>query len=356
MNSISVCMIVKDEEKALSACLRSVKAFADEIIIVDTGSIDRTVEIASRYTDQIFHFDWKDDFSAARNFSFSKASCDYIMWLDADDIVLETDIMKIWDFKLSKPSNVDVFLLKYVTTYDKDYRSLFCFYRERIVKRSGHFQWHDPVHEVIIPRGNITYTDISIYHQKKKPIKKDRNLNIYRKFLANGNKLTPRQHFYYARELFFNDEIDEAIHEFSLFLSEKKGWVENNIEACLNLARCYEMKGQYENALTALFGSFCMAKPRGEILCEIGQVYMALKRYDEAIYWYELAKKMKPNLKSGAFVNLECYHFLPNLQLCACYYHKGQYKRAKRFHEKAKKIHPDNSSVQTNEKIFSSLS
>ena len=66
-------MIVKNEEKLLARCLDSVAGLMDEIIIVDTGSSDKTKEIAARYTDKIYDFEWIDDFSAARNFAFSKA-------------------------------------------------------------------------------------------------------------------------------------------------------------------------------------------------------------------------------------------------------------------------------------------
>ena len=74
MATISLCMIVKNEEQVLARCLDSVADLMDEIIIVDTGSTDRTKEIAARYTDQIYDFAWIGDFSAARNFSFSKAT------------------------------------------------------------------------------------------------------------------------------------------------------------------------------------------------------------------------------------------------------------------------------------------
>ena len=73
MASISLCMIVKNEEYVLERCLESVRSLADEIIIVDTGSTDRTREIAKKYTDRIYEIPWKDDFAWARNFSFSKA-------------------------------------------------------------------------------------------------------------------------------------------------------------------------------------------------------------------------------------------------------------------------------------------
>lgn len=79
MITISLCMIVKNEEQVLSRCLDSLAGLMDEIIIVDTGSCDRTREIAARYTDKIYDYIWKDDFADARNFAFSKASMEYII-------------------------------------------------------------------------------------------------------------------------------------------------------------------------------------------------------------------------------------------------------------------------------------
>ncbi len=82
-------MIVKNEEELLQSCLESVADLCDEIIIVDTGSTDKTKAIATMYTDRIFDFTWIDDFSAARNFSFQQATKDFIFWLDADDLLLK---------------------------------------------------------------------------------------------------------------------------------------------------------------------------------------------------------------------------------------------------------------------------
>ena len=82
---LSVCMIVKNEERFLGQCLASVKGLADELIVIDTGSTDRTVEIAREHGAQVGHFEWCDDFAAARNASIAPATGDWILFLDADE-------------------------------------------------------------------------------------------------------------------------------------------------------------------------------------------------------------------------------------------------------------------------------
>ena len=89
MITISLCMIVKNEERVLKRCLDSVRDLVDEIIIVDTGSTDATKRIAAGYTDKIYDLTWNDDFSAARNFAFSKATKEYIYSADADEVLSE---------------------------------------------------------------------------------------------------------------------------------------------------------------------------------------------------------------------------------------------------------------------------
>jgi len=93
--SISVCMIVKNEEENLPRLLASIKGLADEVIVVDTGSKDKTVSIAREFGAKVYHFPWCDDFSAARNESLKHATKDFILWLDADDEVKETEHHKI---------------------------------------------------------------------------------------------------------------------------------------------------------------------------------------------------------------------------------------------------------------------
>ena len=355
MKKLSLCMIVKDEEKNLDNALKNSKIYADEIIIVDTGSKDKTKEIAYKYTPNVYDFEWVNDFSKARNFAFDKATCDYLMWLDGDDFILEESANNILKWKEGN-DEVDVLMCPYVSSYNEDFTPTFQYLRERIVKNIPSLRFHDKVHEVIIPSGRIVNCDnIKIYHNRSNKKYTARNLMIYRQMIKEGEVLSPRSQFYYARELYFNNFIDEAIHEFSRFIFDGGGWKENNIEACLNLGKCYLIKKKYENALTALFGSFVYDNPRGEILCEIGNTYLLQEKYDKAIYWYKLALQSQSNIESGAFVNIDCYTFIPALQLCVCYDKLGDKVNALTYHELSKAFKPNDKSVLHNQIYFDNL-
>ena len=117
MAGISLCMIVKNEEKVLGRCLESAKRLADEIVIVDTGSEDRTREIARQYTSRVYEIPWRDDFSQARNFSFSKAEREYCMWLDADDVISEENLERMLEYKEQMDGTEDVVMVKYAVGF-----------------------------------------------------------------------------------------------------------------------------------------------------------------------------------------------------------------------------------------------
>lgn len=355
MIEFSLCMIVKNEESVLGRCLDSIGDLASEIVIVDTGSTDATEAVASRYTDRIYHFAWEDDFGAARNFSFSQASKPYCMWLDADDVLLPEDRLELLRLKNSLPPETDMVMLPYHTGFDADQKPTFTYYRERIVRNSPNFRWEGAVHECIPPSGNIVYGKAAVTHQKLKASDPDRNLRILEGRIQAGKTLTPREQYYYARELYYHDRFEDAAGQFSSFLASGRGWVENNIEACRFLSYCQSRLGQKEEALHSLLQSFSYDIPRAETCCDIGNYFIERSAYRQAAYWYEQALNAVRDDTAGGFVEPDCYGYLPCLQLCVCWYHLGDPKKAMDYNERAAALKPSSPACAYNRTFFKNL-
>ncbi len=355
MVKISLCMIVKNEEEVLERCLKSVEGIFDEIIIVDTGSTDRTKEIALGFTDKVFDYEWSEDFSAARNFSFSKAVMEYTAWLDADDVLIDYDRIGFLKLKEGLDETVDVVMMKYNVDFDESGNPNFFYYRERVVKNLPCFRFEGAVHEVIVPAGNIIYSDVAVTHKKLKVSEPSRNLRIYQNQLLTGKRLKPREQFYYGRELYYNNMYADAVKIFGKFLKDEKGWMENNIEACLFLSYCHYALGDNKKGLSALFDSLKYGIPRAEICCNIGKHFFDREEYKEAVFWYSLAITGASDGKNGAFIKKDYQDYIPYLQLCVCYYRLGEIRIAEIYNDKAGEIKPGDDKVQFNRDFFSSL-
>lgn len=355
MATISLCMIVKNEEKHIARCLDSVAELVDEIIIVDTGSTDRTVEIVSNYTSKVYTYPWEDDFSKARNYSFSKASMDYCMWMDADDILEETERDKFLQLKQAMASDIDIVMMKYNTSFDEAGKPSFSYFRERWIRNCAEYCWIGAVHEVIPPKGRIIYSDVAICHKKMGAGDPDRNLKIYQKMIAAGKPLEPRQQYYYGRELYYHEQYQEAVSVLEEFLLSAEGWIENKIEACSICAKCYYKLGQEESALLSLLRSMSFDLPRAELCCEIGKYFLEHGNYHNAIYWYETALNTPKNEYSGGFMLPDCHDYVPLLQLCVCYDKLGDPQKAKEYNERAGACKPYSQAYLYNKRYFDSL-
>ena len=349
--TLSVCLIVRDEQAVIARCLSCVKKFADEIIIVDTGSTDATVEAARKFTDKIYFFEWRDDFSAARNFAFEKASGDYLMWLDADDVLPDKSCKKIR--RLLSGADFDMAFLPYAVAFD-DGVPTFEYYRERIVKNGAGFRFEGAVHEAVSPNGKTVYCDARIEHKKLKASAPLRNLNIYQKQIARGICLDERSKFYYGRELYYNKMYRESIAVLEDFLLGN-GWTENKIEACLNLFYAYSALNRTEKAYSSLLKSFLYAPPRSEACCLLGEKFLLANDVNSAIYWYQSALTAENGERAGAFVNRDYCGFIPNMQLCVLYDRLGDYKRAYAYNQEAGKQKPQNANYLSNKKYFEEI-
>lgn len=288
MITISLCMIVKNEERILARCLDTVADLMDEIIIVDTGSTDATKEIAARYTDKLYDFQWIDDFSAARNFAFSKANMEYIYSADADEVLSEENRQRFRILKENLLPEIELVQMKYgnqlqfgtVYNFDEEYRP-------KLFKRKRDFVWEEPIHETVRLEPVVYDSDIVITHMPEQSHAK-RDLQNFQKQVRGGKRLSRRLHEMYARELFVAGDAEDfaAAEEFfriSAADSERGG--DEITAACCVATKAARLRGDiisfFKYASKVIAGDGC-----AEICCELGHFYEEKGDYDEAVIWY----------------------------------------------------------------------
>ena len=349
--SISLCMIVKDEEKTLERCLNSVKSFIDEIIIVDTGSTDKTKEIAERFNAKIYDFKWVNDFAAARNFSFSKATSEYIMWLDGDDFIDNNNINKIEDLLKNFDKNYDYVSAEYILGRNLSGEVSYSLRRNRIVRGGMNFKWIGHVHEYLEVYGNGLVGDFSTEHGKIKTYT-DRNLKIFMDMEKKKVEFTSRDLLYYANELKDNGRYKEAIKNYRKFLERKDVWIEDIKIAYLKIIDCFKATDERGKIPTVIFESFKYDSPRADICCALGEYYLEEGKAKQGAFWYKVALDCLPEKGSAAIHNKDYYTWIPSLQLCLCYFKMGNLNCAYFFNELTAKFIPSSAKVEYNRTYF----
>jgi len=322
MITISVCMIVKNEEKVLARCLDSLAGLSDEIIIIDTGSTDSTKEIAARYTDKIYDFHWNQDFSEARNYSFEKATMEYIYVADADEVIDEENQHRFLALKENLLSEIEVVQMKYAnqlsfnTTYNFDME-----YRPKLYRRMRKFIWTDPVHESVILTPVVYDSEIVIRHM---PLSghASRDFEIFKRVIKQEGKLSKKLFEMYAKELFIAGEDKDFLEAFSYYqdfaLQEIYDEREQKISECV-LARCFRIQGNVSGLMKFALRNLAVGKASSEVCFELGEYFYKTGDFKEAVIWYYNAAyetECELNIRCGGDYPLkrlaECYRLLGN--------------------------------------------
>jgi glycosyltransferase involved in cell wall biosynthesis len=240
---ISAVMIVKNEEEVLERCLESIK-WVDDIVICDTGSTDKTIEIANSYTHKVFtDYKWNDNFSEARNHAMGKAKGNWILTIDADEYLLpnQEELIRNEIENADDKLTLDVIM-------DSGYST---FYSPRLtINDLDEVYYKGAVHNYLnIAQEN--HTNIIIHYDYGPSHKKDpdRTLRILEKEVAK-DPTKPRELFYLAREYWYYDKYYEAIFYFEKYVS-LADWAPEWAEAYYFLSRCYEMIDENDKAKNA---------------------------------------------------------------------------------------------------------
>lgn len=327
MATISLCMIVKNEERVLKRCLECIKDLMDEIIIVDTGSTDRTKEIAYEYTDKVYDYLWADDFAAARNYSFSKATMEYIYVADADEIIDEENQRRFALLKKAMIPEVEIVQMKYTNQLEQGSVYNFdCEYRGKLYKRLRTFQWVDPIHETVNLEPVVFDSEVEIIH---KPLERHerRDFANFEKLVDRGEVFSKKLLLMYAKELMIagnKQDFCKAVPLFQKVLNQERSMDEYKAADCV-LAKAAELSND-----TAAFFTACLKEvadnPPAEICTMLGEYYRERKNYQEAILWYYNAiheQECVLNIKYATTIPLngiiECYEQTENTDMAQQY-------------------------------------
>ncbi|MGB4780540.1 tetratricopeptide repeat-containing glycosyltransferase family 2 protein [Candidatus Methylomirabilis sp.] len=255
--ALSLCMIVKNEEANLGRCLESVKGVADEIIIVDTGSTDRTVGIARQYGAKIFSHQWNEDFAAARNVSLQSAASDWILVLDADEALAEEDQGRLR--ALLRQDGPTAYLLNIVSPVN-DRRSSHAVINAfpRLFRNHPEIRFEGRCHEQVSPSiarigGTVSPSEIRVHHRGYHglwvdlPAKRQRNIRLLSKQLVDHPD-DPSAHFHLGEVYALEGRIGEAIASYRAALSLPGLPPANRSVTRRSLASCLLNRQRYEES------------------------------------------------------------------------------------------------------------
>lgn len=339
MAKVSVCIIVKNEEKNIVTCLERLKAYDVEAVVVDTGSTDGTKEAALRLTDSVYEFEWCDDFSAAKNFAASKAKNDYIVSLDADEFMDELDIAQLLDFFSQYPMALgNISLTNLVKAGDlvvENYIKVLRVYDRRF----NHFEGR--IHEQLRRKDgqkkevadlNIHATHVGYLKSEEELWKKNkRNIDLLEKEIKeDGNN--PYLFFQLNQSYRAMGEIKKS------YENAKKALECNPPKDVPYLGTlvidygngCLEI-GRYQEALDieAYFDDYCHL---ADYMFVLGKIYFANGRDDDALMAFKLATECRDLYNEGM------NSYFPYNAMSVIYEKNGKGKEAKECADKAQAL------------------
>lgn len=362
MAKIALTMITKDEEATIRQCLESVAGHVDEIVVVDTGSTDATLDIVREFTDKIHHFDWVHDFSAARQYALQQVSddADWIVWADADDVVENAQNFRTLIDSIA--ADIDGVVFPYEYQRDPDTGECLTFLsRERLLRGpKGNWKWQGVVHEVIVPsdghQPKFMVSD-AVRYIHHRPLTKDtpsRNLDIIERYIeecdATASEPDPRMVVYLGSELMAQQRWEEASAAFIRYLSISK-WEEEKYQATHKLADCYRHLKRYEDAISTELLGFQVRDDWADGYYGLAECYYHLRDWDRVLRWLDRGDVLGPP-KTLLITHPLDYSFLPKVFRSVALFNKGKVEEALDFCNQALEIVPHDQQLLHNKEVF----
>ena len=320
---ISVAIIMRDEEAVIERCLRCVQAFGAEIIVSDTGSTDRSMELAKKYTPHVYRSEKYNssthysefEFGVARNEALRRCTKPWVVWWDADDVTDDNGAEAIRCIAENEPQDS---LYTFSVVYGA---SRFEHCRMLPNGKGVFFDETHGCHEYVLTQGlpKVRRHDIVIEHS---PVKKGvpsavRNLAILEKDFFERNRTDQRTVFYLASAYRENFRHEDAVEYYDKYLAMSQ-WSEERLFARMYKSKCLTALGKWKDARDELMWALCEDDRYADVYCALGDMYMDRRRYDLAMRWYNMAYGLKVPADSILFVHPAKYREYPRLRIQEC--------------------------------------
>lgn len=334
---LSLCMIVKNEEKVLQRCLDSVHGIVDEIVIVDTGSTDLTKEIALKYTNKVYDFEWTNSFADARNFAQQQATGEWILVLDADEYVDQGNLKEMIDVLKQTDESIeayDVVIYNFMGVYGE---RVLQHRHTRIYRNYPHLRYDRAIHEQL-RRINGEYVQaaqgiLNVYHTGymhqavKEKNKHDRNAPLIEREMKAGESVA-FDYFNLGNEYLSKGEIEKALQSFIQAYQEKKDIRLSWVSYCLvQIILCLKYLQRFEDALQVITDAENLYSETADFPFLRGEIYYLQHRYDDAAkqleHLLEHKSKYPHTIKTFEYVEYD-----PHMLLGHMYKHKGNLQKA----------------------------
>ncbi|WP_368914565.1 glycosyltransferase [Exiguobacterium acetylicum] len=333
---ISLCMIVKDEEKVLERCLTSVKDCIDEIIIVDTGSKDKSVEISKKYTNKVFDFVWKDDFSEARNFAASKANGEWILVLDADEYVEPENLKETIRKLKNNEERYEMYTVNIINFIGEQGESTAQHKHTRIYKNNKTIKFSRSIHEQLVQNSadfkGMAESNLTVYHSgylKNVVTEKDKNnrnqLLLDKVWQSDRNAF---DEFNYGNEYRLRGELESALNSYINAFNNKKDFSLEWVPFCVcNLVECLIELKKFDEALQVIKDAEKVYCNTADFIYLKGIIYFTQGRHDDSKEVFEDIIS-----HSDTFTNViksyDYLNYLPNKRLGMFNKLEGNYENA----------------------------
>ncbi len=330
--TVSLCMVIKDEEETLERAIRSVLPAVDEIVIgIDDATKDKSETIARRFTDKVYRFKWENDFSKARNRMLVHCTKDWVLQLDGHEFLNEKSLPLFRRMLENLPENVDAvgFRLR-MQKEDGNYSGI----QLRLFRNNGEIHYRNSVHNVLDADNSKTigFSDIVIEHSR--PVHNRENRSKQRNSMVPENMQealrkdpTDTRALYYLGVHAQDDgDYAKAIACCQRYLAYSKH-PEERYKVLWQMGRCLYLYGKKDRARKAFVQGITERYDMAECYISLGELAMEEEKWDEAEHYFKLACGRKLPM-SGVFFSEDFYSWLPCHKLCELYDKSGEHYKA----------------------------